>query len=276
MENFSIPAADTPWLDEQSGLVSEAWYIYLANLFGAIAQGFIGTPNQVLHGGGAGYAPVSLTADITGRLLLANFVRAAAGNILIAQGVGVDDIYAALSGDGTLSAAGALAVTRINGAALGTTTPTSANLLIGDGTQWVTRAMSGDATISNAGAVTVGASGTWTPTDASGAALSLSSVSAVYAKIGKLVVATARFTYPVTANGANAKIGGLPFTSANVDGARSGLVSYFNGTISPYIVVDQNATTASIYNGGGTGGGNVVNSTLSTYSLYVELTYQVA
>jgi len=45
-------------------------------------------------------------------------------------------------------------VAQINGVGLGSTTATSGNLLIGSGTQWVTRTVSGDATINSTGAVT--------------------------------------------------------------------------------------------------------------------------
>jgi hypothetical protein len=48
-----------------------------------------------------------------------------------------------------------LSVVRINGAVLGTTTASSGNVLIGDGSQWVTRALSGDLTISSVGNVTL-------------------------------------------------------------------------------------------------------------------------
>lgn len=46
-------------------------------------------------------------------------------------------------------------VININGVALGSTTATSGNLLIGSGTSWVSHAMSGDASINNAGALTL-------------------------------------------------------------------------------------------------------------------------
>ncbi len=46
-------------------------------------------------------------------------------------------------------------VAKINGVALGTTTATSANVLIGSGSQWVSHAFSGDFTISNAGVATL-------------------------------------------------------------------------------------------------------------------------
>ncbi len=58
-----------------------------------------------------------------------------------------------MSGDVTLSNAGAATVAKINGVTLGTTTATSGNLLIGSGSAWVTNAMSGDCTISSAGAI---------------------------------------------------------------------------------------------------------------------------
>ena len=60
----------------------------------------------------------------------------------------------ALSGDVT-STAGTVATTvgKINGAALGTTTATAGNVLVGDGTQWVSVAISGDCTITSTGSL---------------------------------------------------------------------------------------------------------------------------
>lgn len=46
-------------------------------------------------------------------------------------------------------------VVKINGVALGTTTATSGNMLLGSGTQWVSQPMSGDATINASGALTL-------------------------------------------------------------------------------------------------------------------------
>jgi hypothetical protein len=45
-------------------------------------------------------------------------------------------------------------VARINGAPLGSTTPTSGHILVANGTQWRSVAMSGDATIDQDGVVT--------------------------------------------------------------------------------------------------------------------------
>jgi len=57
--------------------------------------------------------------------------------------------------------------------------------------------------------------GTWTPTDASGAGLSFSNTSGncFYTKIGRTVTVTFRLTYPSTASGNTAVVGGLPFTA---------------------------------------------------------------
>ncbi len=53
----------------------------------------------------------------------------------------------------------ATTVAKINGVTLGSTVATNANVLIADGTQWVTRAVSGDATIGNTGTLTLSTSG---------------------------------------------------------------------------------------------------------------------
>lgn len=56
--------------------------------------------------------------------------------------------------------------------------------------------------------------GTWTPADGSGAGLSLTVTAATYTKIGRLVHFQFFVTYPVTANGTQAQISGLPFATA--------------------------------------------------------------
>jgi hypothetical protein len=67
-------------------------------------------------------------------------------------------------------------------------------------------------------------SGTWTPVDASGALLTFASAEGRWFRIGDLVIAKCEIRYPVTADGANAKIGGLPFAFANVSSNRSSAV----------------------------------------------------
>jgi hypothetical protein len=52
---------------------------------------------------------------------------------------------------------------------------------------------------------------TWTPIDVSGAALSFTITNAQYTKVGRMVTVVADITFPVTANGSNVAIGGLPY-----------------------------------------------------------------
>lgn len=65
--------------------------------------------------------------------------------------------------------------------------------------------------------------GDWVPVDASGAALSFAGATGRYFKIGPMVVLIWEIPYPVTASGATAKIGGLPFVP------RSGVIARFSG-----------------------------------------------
>jgi hypothetical protein len=68
--------------------------------------------------------------------------------------------------------------------------------------------------------------GTFTPTDGSGAGLSITFNNAKYTKIGRLVyISISTIVYPATANTAAASIAGLPFTNSAADAALSALVS---------------------------------------------------
>ncbi len=59
-------------------------------------------------------------------------------------------------------------VAKINGNLLGTTTPTSGNVLIADGTQWTTRALSGDIAIGSTGVVSINGDSVALGTDTTG------------------------------------------------------------------------------------------------------------
>jgi hypothetical protein len=79
--------------------------------------------------------------------------------------------------------------------------------------------------------------GTWTPSDTSGAGLTLTITgTSTYTKIGRQVIVNADITYPLTANASLTLVGGLPFTtSAAPNGAGSiGYTDYGNWiTIGP-------------------------------------------
>ena len=114
--------------------------------------------------------------------------------------------------------------------------------------------------------------GTWTPTDVSGAALSFSSVSGTYEKIGRMVIARFTLTYPATADGTASAIGSLPFTVANNSSARQGFVSYTDESTLARIVPNANATT---FNPVTTAGAAITNATLSGNFIYGTLMYYV-
>ncbi len=75
--------------------------------------------------------------------------------------------------------------------------------------------------------------GTWTPTDGSGAGLTLTTSESAYIKVGQLVVIQGYITYPTTADGSNAVIGGLPFVSPyNANGGCAVWTTYGALTVS--------------------------------------------
>ena len=70
--------------------------------------------------------------------------------------------------------------------------------------------------------------GTFTPTDASGAGLSFTSAVGSYTKVGRMVFLTFAVVYPTTANGLSASVGGFPFTSESVNSGYGGFVTVTN------------------------------------------------
>lgn len=109
-----------------------------------------------------------------------------------------------LSGDATTSGTLVVTVAKINGATLGTTTPTSGNLLIGSGTTWATQAMSGDATITSGGAITL---------------------ATVNSNVGTFGDGTNVATITVNAKGLITAASSTPITGAPPSGAASGDLS---------------------------------------------------
>jgi hypothetical protein len=89
--------------------------------------------------------------------------------------------------------------------------------------------------------------GTWTPSDNSGAGLTFTGVTATYTKIGRLVSAQLYLTYPSTADTNQAKITGLPYTSASGLGWSAGSV-FTDAASGKYAVVSQSSTNLSFFN----------------------------
>lgn len=97
--------------------------------------------------------------------------------------------------------------------------------------------------------------GTWTPTDGSGASLALVSPDAHsgspfggYIKIGQMVYIAYGVEYPVTANGSQAKIDSLPFTTENnTPAVYWGQTLAFTSSNGPMTSLNANVTWFSFY-----------------------------
>lgn len=118
--------------------------------------------------------------------------------------------------------------------------------------------------------------GTWTPTDASGASLTLTTPVGEYVKVGSLVMAAMAFTYPITANGAGMIIGGLPFTSKASANNMWGTFIAFSNTATALVihgVVLANTTTSYFTLPSGV---QPTNAQMSTASISAVTIYQAA
>lgn len=112
---------------------------------------------------------------------------------------------------------------------------------------------------------------TWTPTDQSGAALTFASASGIYTLHEDLLFARGVVQWPATADTNNAVIGGLPFATVSGTPNRQGWLTYGTETTARYIVPNNAATTAGIYQASG---GGVQNAALSGDTLYFALLYR--
>jgi hypothetical protein len=102
--------------------------------------------------------------------------------------------------------------------------------------------------------------GTWTPSDASGASLVFTTVNGTYEKIGRLWIARCYLTFPSTVNGSNAVIGGLPFTVANTNSARTAFIAYSDESTLLRAFAINNGTSVELVNAAGS---NITNATMS-------------
>lgn len=93
--------------------------------------------------------------------------------------------------------------------------------------------------------------GSWTPTDASGAALSLTT-SASYTIIGNIVFAYAQIIFPATADASGNVISGFPATSGNANYAIQGHVSSSTSATVRYFTMLSNNTAGIFYDATGT------------------------
>lgn len=114
-------------------------------------------------------------------------------------------LYATISGDVSVTSGYVVTVTKINGVALGTVTATGGNVLIADGSQWVSRSLSGDISVNSIGVtayvgtqgVTTGGLGLTTATQGD---LLYGSASNTYSALAKNTSATRYISNTGTSN----------------------------------------------------------------------------
>src|SRR6185436_3984605 len=114
--------------------------------------------------------------------------------------------------------------------------------------------------------------GTWTPTDGSGASLSLTVSTAQYVKVGQIVNAAADITYPSTANGSQATISGLPFTNQTTN-ASGAMINYSNYSADFRGLVTSGGTQVLFYK---LTGASLLNSDLSTLIVRFTAIYRAS
>lgn len=146
------------------------------------------------------------------------------------------------------------------------------NLVIGTAGKGVDFSADGQATGMTSELLDDYEEGTWTPTDASGAGLTLSIDNARYTKVGRQVIASAQLTYPATANTNSALIGGLPF--ATLAGASFSGVITGNTSIDAAYLIYGNETSFRVRKISDALTG-VQNQSLSGKVLFVSVVYIV-
>lgn len=114
--------------------------------------------------------------------------------------------------------------------------------------------------------------GEWTPTDASGAGLSLTNSGSTYTKIGRLVFITGYVIYPTTSDTLAAKIGSLPFTCKASRFSALAIGYDNNNGGADKLLVRENSTTIEVY---GVTGGARTNANLSTTNLVFAGAYVI-
>lgn len=112
--------------------------------------------------------------------------------------------------------------------------------------------------------------GTFTPIDVSGANLTFSVAMGKYAIGDSVAHVDLVVNYPVTADGSNAQIGGLPFKGTTVAG--SGAVGFYNGATPPTALLQVGNAGMTFFQAGV----QQTNANLSAKNIAVSLSYVIA
>jgi|GEM_PF-3189977 len=110
--------------------------------------------------------------------------------------------------------------------------------------------------------------GTWTPTDVSGAGLTITNQFAFYTKIGNMVFASCDITYPSNSNGSNAQFS-MPFVSTNYANGYVGYSSYTATAL--YFENTTNSSTMTIAN---SNFAQLSNATVSGKRFIITMVYK--
>ena len=121
--------------------------------------------------------------------------------------------------------------------------------------------------------------GTFTPTDGSGAGLSLTAASGLYTKIGRMVFWQVFISYPVNADATAAEFAGLPFAVGGLTGdtpGRSGAtINVTNYGSSVGLLQGLNSGTTNVAFRDGTTGGSLTNADISGKYFYCSGMYSI-
>jgi len=116
--------------------------------------------------------------------------------------------------------------------------------------------------------------GSWTPVDGSGAALDFTGAVGRYVKIGKQITCWGVLTYPTTADGSAANVGGLPATTENLTTTQSGgIVTATTCATLVYYYLSSNGSQGALLTNVGDA---VLNSAMSGKLLNIMAIYRIA
>jgi hypothetical protein len=240
--------------------------IFTANLSSGIDGNFLAnTGVTAAVYGGASQIPV-VTVDEKGRITSAANVSISAGGSSISAGDSNVAVVDSGTGRVEMNVDGSTrAIFNEYGLGLGPNVPSSGIGILFPASQSAS---------SDANTLDDYEEGTWTPSDQSGAGLTLTNAQGKYTKIGRQVTAWGWVEYPSTANGTNNQIGGLPFNIANSNPDRGGgMIGYKTDST---VVTLRGENNGTFFQFKDSTGGNITNATLSTDVFFFAITYQEA
>jgi len=121
-----------------------------------------------------------------------------------------------------------------------------------------------------------GISGTWTPSDGSGAALALTVGTAKYVKVGRLVFVSFVVTYPATASGAVAVLRGLPYQPSAIAGDNHALAIGYTSVAGLKFCAVHYVATADGFVYFNDNAGNMTNAQMTTGVVHASGVYLTA